>query len=71
MIDAAQVLLNATLQRQVLETSQELSHSQSQDRLETASLLRDAPLVDENAARRSLVDPEHAEALEWHCRCRR
>ena len=63
MINAAEELLNATLQRQVLETSQELSYSQGQDRNQTASLVRDAPLVDENAARRSLVDAEHAEAL--------
>ena len=63
MIDAAEVLLDATLQREVLETPQVLSHSQSQDRRETASLLRHAPLVDENAARGGLVDAEHAKAL--------
>ena len=63
MIDAAQELLNATLQREVLEAAQVLPYRQSQDCLETASLLRDAPLVDENAARGGLVDAEHAEAL--------
>ena len=63
MIDAAQVLLNATLQRQVLETSQELSHSQSQDRRETSSLVCDTSIVHQNAARGGLVDAEHAEAL--------
>ena len=63
MIDAAEVLLNATLQRQELEAAEVIAHRQSQDRRETASLLRDAPLVDENATRRGLVDPEHAEAL--------
>ena len=46
-----------------METSQVESHSQSQDRHETASLLRDAPLLHQNAARGGLVDPEHAEAL--------
>ena len=70
MIDAAEVLLNATLQRQELEAAEVIAHRQSQDRRETASLLRDAPLVDENAARGGLVDAEHAEALIWHCPCR-
>ena len=61
--DAAQGFADETLQRPVLETSQELSHSQSQDRRKTASLLRDAPLVDQDTTRGGLVDPEHAEAL--------
>ena len=50
MIDAAEVLLDATLQREVLEAAEVLPHSKSQNCRETASLLRDAPLVDENAA---------------------
>ena len=63
VIDAAQELLNATLQREVLEAAQVLPYRQSQDCLETASLLRDAPLVDQDTTRGGLVDPEHAEAL--------
>ena len=71
MIDAAEVLLDATLQREVLETPQVLSHSQSQDRRETASLLRYTSIVHQNAARGGLVDAEHAQTLEWHCPCPR
>ena len=63
MIDAAEVLLDATLQREVLEAAEVLPHSKSQNCRETASLLRDAPLVDENATRGGLVDAEHAETL--------
>ena len=63
MIDAAQVLLDETLQRQELEAAEVIAHRQSQDRRETASLLRDAPLVHENTTRGGVVDAEHAEAL--------
>ena len=57
------MLFDETLERPVLETSQELSHSQSQDRNQTASLVCDTSIVHQNAARGSLVDAEHAKAL--------
>ena len=63
MLNAAQVLVDATLQREELETPQVIPHSQSQDRNQTASLICHAPLVDEDATRGGLVDAEHAEAL--------
>ena len=46
-----------------MEAAEVFSHRQSQDRHETSSLVCDTSIVHQNAARRSLVDPEHAEAL--------
>ena len=39
-----------TLEREELEAAQILPHRKSQDRDKTTKILRDAPLVDENAA---------------------
>ena len=63
LINAAQVLVDATLQREEFETPQVIPHSQSQDGLEASALICHAPLVDEDATRGGLVDAEHAEAV--------